>query len=66
MLVLTRLEGESILIGNDVRLVVTRIRGNSVRIAIEAPRDTRIVRGELLTANHSDSADPQSQSLNKD
>jgi carbon storage regulator len=55
MLVLTRLEGESILIGDDVRLVVTRIRGNAVRIAIDAPRSTRVLRAELsLPANHSD------------
>ena len=47
MLVLSRKEGEKLLIGDDVVLTITRISGNRVAIGIEAPRDVRIVRGEL-------------------
>ncbi len=47
MLVLSRKEGEQLLIGDNVVLTITRISGNRVAIGIEAPRDVRIVRGEL-------------------
>ncbi|NND99424.1 MAG: carbon storage regulator [Pirellulaceae bacterium] len=47
MLVLTRKLDEQILIGDDIKVTLIRVRGNTVRIGIEAPRDIRIVRGEL-------------------
>ena len=49
MLVLTRKLNEEILIGDDIKVTLIRVRGNTVRIGIEAPRDVRIVRGELET-----------------
>lgn len=48
MLILTRKLSEKIVIGDDVIIEVRRIEGNKVRIAIKAPRETRILRGELL------------------
>lgn len=47
MLVLSRKPGEQIRIGNDIVLTVQRLSGNRVSIGIDAPRDYRIVRGEL-------------------
>jgi carbon storage regulator CsrA len=47
MLVLSRKEGEQLLIGDDIVLTITRITGNRVAIGIDAPRNVRIVRGEL-------------------
>ena len=47
MLVLSRKNGEQLLIGDDIVLTINRISGNRVAIGIEAPRDVRIVRGEL-------------------
>ncbi len=47
MLVLTRKVDEQILIGDDIKITVLRVRGNSIRIGIEAPRSTRVIRGEL-------------------
>lgn len=47
MLVLSRKPGERLIIGDDVVLVINKIAGNRVTIAIEAPRDVRVVRGEL-------------------
>lgn len=47
MLVLSRKEGEQLLIGDDVVLTVNRISGNRVAIGIDAPKHVRIVRGEL-------------------
>ena len=47
MLVLSRKEGEQLLIGDDIVLTINRISGNRVAIGIEAPRNVRILRGEL-------------------
>jgi len=47
MLVLTRKLGEEILIGDDIKLIVSRIAGNRVTIGINAPGDVTILRGEL-------------------
>ena len=45
---MTRKIGESIMIGDDIEIIVKRIRGERVNMAIEAPRDVLIMRGELL------------------
>ncbi|MEE8423551.1 MAG: carbon storage regulator CsrA [Thermodesulfobacteriota bacterium] len=47
MLVLTRKSGESIRIGDDVRIVLLDIKGHQVRLGIEAPHDVPIHREEL-------------------
>lgn len=48
MLTLSRREGETIHIGEDVVVHVTRIEGGKVRLSIAAPRSVPIMRGELL------------------
>jgi carbon storage regulator len=47
MLVLTRRTGESIMIGDDVRIVVLDVRGDTVRLGIEAPRSIQVHRAEV-------------------
>lgn len=47
MLVLSRKEGERLVIGDNVVVTINRISGNRVTVGIEAPREVRIVRGEL-------------------
>lgn len=47
MLVLSRKVDQQITIGDDITLTVIRVDGNRVRIGISAPRDVRILRGEL-------------------
>ncbi len=47
MLVLTRKTTEQILIGDNIKITIVRVQGNSVRIGIDAPREMRVVRGEL-------------------
>ena len=55
---------ETIHIGNDIVIKVTRIERGSVRLAIDAPRETRIVRGELLAEPVSaDTPSKESESL---
>jgi carbon storage regulator len=50
MLVLSRKVNEQILIDGDIRITVVMIRGNQVRIGIEAPADVAIFRKELCDA----------------
>ena len=48
MLVLSRRVGDSVIIGDDVVVSVLDIRGDVVRIGIDAPRDVAVRRQELL------------------
>jgi carbon storage regulator len=48
MLVLTRKADQSIMIGDDIEIVVSSIEGNAVRIGIKAPRDLKILRKETF------------------
>lgn len=50
MLVLSRKAGEKINIGEDITVEVRRVAGNRVTIALHAPREVRILRGELQQA----------------
>lgn len=47
MLVLSRKEGEKLVIGDNITLVVSKISGNRITLGIEAPNDVKIMRGEL-------------------
>ena len=47
MLVLTRKLQEQIRIGQDIVITILQVRGRSVRVGIEAPRNVRVLRAEL-------------------
>ena len=47
MLVLSRKLNQSIVVGDNIKIHVLKISGNSIRIGIEAPNDVKILRGEL-------------------
>ncbi len=49
MLILRRKQGEQIIIG-EACLTVHEIRGNSVRLTLEAPKEIRIIRAELVSS----------------
>lgn len=49
MLILTRRLGETLKIGDTIEVTVLGIKGNQVRIGINAPRGVSVVREELLT-----------------
>ena len=48
MLVLSRRVGESVVIGDDITVTVLEVRGDVVRIGIDAPRSVAVNRAELL------------------
>jgi len=50
MLVLSRKIGEKIYIGENISIEVRRVAGNRVTLALDAPRNIRILRGELKAA----------------
>ena len=50
MLVLSRKVGERIHVGENIILEIRRIAGNRVTLALDAPRNVRILRGELERA----------------
>lgn len=67
MLILQRKKNEVIRVGNDIRIIVTDIGNESVRIAIEAPTDVKVLREELIEAASANkkSAEVSRQGLEK-
>jgi carbon storage regulator len=47
MLVLSRKESETILIGDNIEVEILKVGGNNVRLGLKAPTTVKIVRGEL-------------------
>lgn len=47
MLILTRRIGESLTIGEDIKITLLGIKGNQVRIGIDAPKDVEVHREEI-------------------
>lgn len=47
MLILTRSQGETICIGDDVRVAVLSTHGGQVRLGVDAPRDVQVHREEI-------------------
>ena len=50
MLVLTRREGETFTLGDDIEIEILDIKPGIVRVGIRAPRSVRVLRSELLDA----------------
>ncbi|MBU0500058.1 MAG: carbon storage regulator CsrA [Gammaproteobacteria bacterium] len=47
MLILTRRVGETLMVGDDVTVTVLGVKGNQVRIGINAPKDVSVHREEI-------------------
>jgi carbon storage regulator len=50
MLIITRRPGERLVLGEDIRIEVMEVTGNTVRIGIDAPRELPVYREELWAA----------------
>jgi carbon storage regulator len=48
MLILTRRVGETLMIGNEVTVTVLGVKGNQVRIGVNAPKDIAVHREEIF------------------
>jgi carbon storage regulator len=47
MLILTRRAGESVMVGSDITITVLGVKGNQVRIGINAPKEVAVHREEI-------------------
>lgn len=52
MLILTRKVGESVIVGDDVKLTVLAAKGNQIRIGVVAPRSVSVHREEIFNRIH--------------
>jgi carbon storage regulator len=60
MLVLTRHAGETIMVGNDIKIIVLGVRHNQVKIGIDAPEEIAVHREEIyLRIQAEASLDPE-------
>lgn len=48
MLILTRRVGESVMIGDDITVTVLRVKGNQVRLGVNAPKSVSVQREEIF------------------
>ncbi|MBN2588919.1 MAG: carbon storage regulator CsrA [Sedimentisphaerales bacterium] len=76
MLVLSRQRDESIMIGDDVEIIIVDVRGDKVRLGITAPKDIPVHRREIYDAiqkeksagiesGHSKASDTKSEQMKK-
>ena len=66
MLVLSRRVGESVVVGDDVTITILEVRGDVVRVGIDAPRSVSVHRAELLAelaTTNQESASPSDDAV---
>ena len=59
MLILTRRVGETLMVGDDVTVTVLGVKGNQVRIGVDAPKDVAVHREEIYQRIQSEKGDGQ-------
>jgi carbon storage regulator len=57
MLILTRRVGETVVIGNDVTVTVLGVKGNQVRLGVNAPKEVTVHREEIFERIKREQAD---------
>lgn len=66
MLILTRRIGESLVIGNNITMTVLGMKGNQVRLGVDAPKDVSIHREEIYNRIKSEHNGNNIKDLGKD
>ena len=66
LLVITRKKGESILIGDDIEISISKIEDGSVKLAIKAPREITILRKELYEEVQNENKEATKMNVNID
>ena len=62
MLILTRRIGETVVIGDEVTVTVLRVKGNQVRLGVNAPKSVSVQREEIfLRIKHEGAGAPQAE-----
>ena len=61
MLILTRRAGETVMIGSDITITVLGVKGNQVRIGINAPKDVAVHREEIFERIQSEQAGDEAE-----
>ena len=59
MLILTRRVGETLMIGDDVSVTVLGVKGNQVRLGVNAPKEVAVHREEIFNAIQREKAEAQ-------
>ena len=58
MLILTRKVGETVVIGKEVSITVLRVKGNQVRLGVNAPKEVSVQREEIIKRDPAAAAPP--------
>lgn len=66
MLILTRKKGQSILISNDIEIIVTAVENDQVKIGVKAPSHIKIFRKEIYDAVQQSNQEAVSQAVSLD
>lgn len=61
MLILTRRVGETVVIGDDVTVTVLGVKGNQVRLGVNAPREVAVHREEIFERIQREQAEDEAQ-----
>ncbi|MDH5718452.1 MAG: carbon storage regulator CsrA [Spirochaetia bacterium] len=66
MLILARKTNESIIINDNIEILIVDVKGDQVKVGIKAPRDVRVYRGEIYAEIQKENIEASKSELPKD